>query len=93
MTPEEYAEKIIPHNAVYVSDAPNYLREQIADAILKAVTEENEACARILDAAANRQKAAWDMCIADNNLGPFTSYEEVFRGFADDIRARANWKE
>jgi hypothetical protein len=56
--------------------------------LLAAVVEEREACARILDAAADRQKAVWDRLQEQNHPGPYTSFEEIFREFAADIRAR-----
>lgn len=87
MTPEERAEKL---EAALLGGrlSRNEFKRLLSAAIREAVAEEREACAVILDAAADRQKAAWDKLIAAGAEGRFTSYEAVYRGFADAIRAR-----
>lgn len=52
-----------------------------------SAAEMQRRCAAILDAAADRQKAAWDKLQAERHPGPYTSWELIFRGFADEIRA------
>lgn len=56
----------------------------------RAVLDEREACAAILDADADRMEAVWEKHLASGVGGPATSFHTIARGYAQKIRNRSN---